>query len=526
MHTLAMKRPNVIVVGGGPVGAALALDLGLRGILCVAVESRTALADIPKGQGLTQRTLEHFYFWGLAEELRAARTMPRGYPIGEITAYGSLAGEYWHAPAGREVVGDFFFQKNERMPQYRMEAVLRRKLATLPNVELRLGVTATAVQQSADGVRATVINERGEAETLEADYLVGCDGGHSMVREAAGITRSGTDFDRTMVLVVFRSRELHEKLKRFPERSTYRVMHPDLHGYWKFFGRVDVGESFFFHTPVQADVSGKDIDVKEVLFDATGFEFSFEAEHAGFWHLRNSVAATYQNGRIFIAGDAAHSHPPYGGYGLNNGLEDAVNLSWKLAARFAGWGGERLLDTYSREREPIFRDVAEDFIAARIRQDDAFLTRYNPERDRAEFEAAWKARETDVGSRRKAYEPNYEASPIVFGPPGGKTTAHGVHSLKARAGHHLGPHVLSNGRNVFEELGREFTLLAFGADCDDFEQAARARGIPLKIIRDSAPAAREKYGAPLILVRPDQHVAWAGETAANADAIMQRVAGQ
>lgn len=522
----AMKRRNVIIIGGGPVGVALALDLGLRGVSSVVVESRTTLANIPKGQGLTQRTLEHFYFWGLDKELRAARTMPPGYPIGEITAYGSLASEYWQAPAGREVVGDFFFQKQERLPQYRMEAVLRRKLATLQNVELRVGVTATAVAQSAEGVRATVTNERGEPETLEADYLVGCDGGQSMVREAAGIVRSGTDFAQTMALVVFRSRDLHDKLKRFPERSTYRVMHPELHGYWKFFGRVDAEEGFFFHAPVKPDMRDKDADYKAILFDAAGFEFAFDVEHAGFWELRNAVAATYRNRRIFIAGDAAHSHPPYGGYGLNNGLEDAANLSWKLAACFAGWGGERLLDTYSSERAPIFRDVAEDFIAKRIREDDAFLSRYNPARDRAEFEAAWNARDSDVGSRRKAYEPNYEGSQIVFGPPDGKTTAHGVHILKARAGHHLSPQVLSNGRNVFEELGRNFTLLALGADSGDFEQAARARRVPLKIVHDSTSAARDNYGALLILVRPDQHVAWTGETASDADAIMQKVTGQ
>ncbi|MGH6789945.1 MAG: FAD-dependent monooxygenase [Pseudolabrys sp.] len=521
-----MKRWQVIIVGGGPVGAALALDLGLRGVSSVVVESRTSLANIPKGQGLTQRTLEHFYFWGLDEELRAARLMPCGYPIGEITAYGNLASEYWHAPAGREVVGDFFFRQQERLPQYRMETVLRRKLASLSNVELRLGVTATEVGQSKDGVRATVTDERGSTETLEADYLVGCDGGHSLVREAAGIARSGTDFDQLMALVVLRSRELHERLKRFPERSTYRVMHPDLHGYWKFFGRVDVGECFFFHAPVPLEARRKDFDISNLLFDAAGFSFAFEVEHAGFWELRNAVAATYQNGRIFIAGDAAHSHPPYGGYGLNNGLEDAVNLSWKLAARFAGWGGERLLETYSLEREPVFRDVAEDFIAARIREDDAFFARYNPARDRAEFEAAWKGRETDVGSRRKAYEPNYEASPIVFGPPGGRTTAHGVHSLKTRAGHHLSPQVLSSGRNVFEELGREFTLLAFGQDADDFEQAAGPRRIPLKIVRDSARTARDNYGASLILVRPDQHIAWAGDAAPDADTILRKAAAQ
>jgi 2-polyprenyl-6-methoxyphenol hydroxylase-like FAD-dependent oxidoreductase len=521
-----MKNSNVIIVGGGPVGAALALDLGLRGISSTIVESRTTLGNIPKGQGLTQRTLEHFYFWGLDEELRTARLMPRNYPIGEITTYRNLASEYWHAPAGREVVENFFFRKQERLPQYRMEAVLRRKLAELPNVQLRIGVAASAVAQSRDGVRCTVTNERGEIETLEGDYLIGCDGGRSMVRETAGIPRSGTDFDQKMVLVVFRSRELNEKLRRFPDRSTYRAMDPDLHGYWKFFGRVDVAEQFFFHAPVPAHAEPTGFDYKAMLFDAAGFEFAFEVDHAGFWDLRNAVATNYRNGRIFIAGDAAHSHPPYGGYGLNNGLEDAVNLSWKLAARIGGWGGEKLLDSYSSERQPVFRDVAEDFIAARIREDDAFLNRYSPARDRSEFEVAWNARKTDVGSRRKAYEPHYEASPIVFGPAGGKTTAHGTHSHKARPGHHLSPQVLANGRNVFEELGQNFTLFALGADIGNFDKAADARRVPLKIVRDASTTARHNYGASLILVRPDQHVAWVGQETDNPEIILGRVTGQ
>jgi 2-polyprenyl-6-methoxyphenol hydroxylase-like FAD-dependent oxidoreductase len=96
------KRYQVVVVGGGPVGVALAVDLGLRGVSCALVESRTGLQRIPKGQNLTQRTLEHFYFWGVVDEIRAARVMPPGYPIGELTAYGSLMSEYWHAPPGRD----------------------------------------------------------------------------------------------------------------------------------------------------------------------------------------------------------------------------------------------------------------------------------------------------------------------------------------------------------------------------------------------------------------------------------------
>src|SRR3972149_2168468 len=126
------KRYQVAIVGGGPVGVALAVELGLRGISCALVESRTGMHRIPKGQNLTQRTLEHFYFWGIVDELRAARVMPPGFPIGEITTYGDFTSPYWHAPAGRELVHDYYFQKNDRMPQYQMETVLRKKLLSLP----------------------------------------------------------------------------------------------------------------------------------------------------------------------------------------------------------------------------------------------------------------------------------------------------------------------------------------------------------------------------------------------------------
>ena len=163
------KRHQVVIVGGGPVGVALAVQLGLRGIACALVESRTELGRIPKGQNLTHRTLEHFYFWGIVDELRAARFLPPGFAIGEITSYGNLNSPYWFAPAGRELVHDYYFQRNDRLPQYQMEKVLRAKMATLPNVEARFGWTATRVEQDATGVRVSAERD-GHTEVLAADY--------------------------------------------------------------------------------------------------------------------------------------------------------------------------------------------------------------------------------------------------------------------------------------------------------------------------------------------------------------------
>jgi 2-polyprenyl-6-methoxyphenol hydroxylase-like FAD-dependent oxidoreductase len=525
------KRFQVIIVGGGPVGVALAVDLGLRGITCALVERRTGLQNIPKGQNLSPRTLEHFYFWGIADELRAARIMPKGYPISGITCYGNLMSDYWYPPPQREIIRKYYYQDVERLPQYLTEKVLRARMSELPSVTNYFGWTAETISQDEASVSVTVAESSGgRRETLEADYLVGCDGAHSLVRGQAGIERGGVDFDQVMVLAVFRSRALHEALKRFPERGTFNVLHPDLKGYWQFFGRVDVGEEFFFHAPVPADTTKDNFDFLGLLHKAAGFEFPAEFDYVGFWDLRVSVADTYQVGRVLIAGDAAHSHPPYGGFGLNSGLEDATNLGWKLAATLQGWGGAELIPSYSDERRPIFKETGEDFIAARITKDQVWLDRYNPERDKAEFEAAWAARQASVGESVLSYEPNYEGSAVIAGPPGGKNTAHGTHTYSARAGHHLAPQPLSSGKNVFEELGLGFTLLAFGASdasVDAFVRAAADAHIPMNVVRDSYGGGREAYEHRLILVRPDQYVVWAGDDAPDdVAALMAKAVGR
>ena len=522
--------PRVVVAGGGPVGLALAAELGLRGVPCTVIERRSEPHRIPKGQNLTQRTLDLFYSWGIADELRSRRLIRPGYPGNSIVAYGDLMSGHWFAGVYRTAVDKYYFQRSERLPQYLTEQVLRERLGEIPSVAVRSGWSVEAVRQSEHGA-AVEIAERGGArrETIEADYVVGCDGSRSLVRESAGLTSSGTDYEQTMVLAVFRSPALSEGLRRFPPAYIYRVVHADLKGYWRFFGRIDEHEGWFFHAPV-GGMERSEEGVRALLGEAAGFDFECSFEHVGYWDLRVSIADRFRAGRVFIAGDAAHSHPPYGGYGLNTGFEDAANLGWKLAAALQGWGGEGLLDSYSEERQAVATGTAEEFIDSRISVDRELFDRIDPERDAKEFARGWEAYAQAGNTHLNSYAPHYAGSSVIEGPPGGVTGAGATRSERARPGHYLPPWQLAPGRNVFEELGRGFSLIALNADAGgtaSFERAAARRSIPLKVVREPSPEGRDPYGAGLVLVRPDGYVAWTGNAApSDADSVMAKVTGR
>ena len=537
-NTLTSLATDVVIIGGGPVGLGLAIELGQRGIHCLLAERYTQPQPIPKGQNLTQRTMEHFHFWGAEPELRAARTIPPEYGIGGLTAYGSLLSDHHYDWLQRELVKPYYFKDNERLPQYETEKVLRQRVGALPTVKTLYGWDSETITQDDEGTTVTLTERSSkQTQTIRAAYVVGCDGSRSKTREQAGLTQTLSDHDRCMVLLVFKSQELHTLLARFPGKSFYNVLHPELKGYWKFFGRVDLGNTWFFHAPVPMGTTADNFDFKKYLHDSVGAEFEIEFQHIGFWDLRFALADQYRAGRIFIAGDAAHSHPPYGGYGVNSGFEDARNLGWKLAAALQGWGDDALLDSYDAERRPVFASTINDFIAKSIETDRDFLETFDPLRDPDAFNTAWAERSQGAVGEVHAFEPNYEGSPVVrhgeaSHEPALVCSAKGSHQFNARAGHHLAPATLSTGHNVYEVLGAGFTLLTFGEQPSKVQaliDAAAALKIPLTRVQEPAGSEADRYEATSILVRPDQFVAWASQDthldAAQAQQLLRRIVG-
>ena len=424
------KRYQVVIVGGGPVGVALAVELGLRGISCALVERRLEPQLIPKGQNLTQRSMEHFHSWGVADEVRAVRMLPPEFPMSGIVSYRDLNNEYWYAPPLREIVNSYYFEPNERLPQYLVENVLRKRLAQIGSVEARFGWTAETIEQDASSVRVTIAKD-GAKEILEADYVVGCDGSHSTIRRQIGIERSGADFDQIMVLALFRSRELHEKLKRFPPRSTYRVLHPDLNGYWQFFGRVDVGERWFFHSPVPANTTRDNYDFHALARKSRGLPVRgrvrlcrlLGSAHRGRRDL-SGRPRLHRRRRRALASAVRRLRPQQRARRRRQSrLEARREIARAGAATRCCRATPKSGGRSSRRPARISSRPA-------FRRDADFLARYSPEHDRAEFERAWKEHAGAAAPRVLTYEPHYEGSPVVFGPPGAASSASGVSHLQ------------------------------------------------------------------------------------------------
>jgi 4-hydroxyisophthalate hydroxylase len=519
MNNLA-NQYDVVVIGAGPVGTGLAIDLAQRGRNVCLVEKYEQPQRIPKGQNLTQRTGEHLRRWSVSSEIRAATLIPPEFGNRGITAYGSWLSGWHYDWFKRASVREYYFADNERLPQYETERVLRERAAKLDCLDL---ITGWSYVSHVDGDESSGVqvelqptDGNGEAQSLSGSWLVGCDGARSPVRECAGITQSIDAHERRMALVTFRSTQLDALLEdRFPGRTIFNAIHPDLNGYWQFLGRTSLDSQFFFHAPVAENSTFEGFDFAGLLQRAAGVEVSAELEHVGFWDLRFAQADSYRSGRVFVAGDAAHSHPPYGGYGVNLGFEDVRNLAWKLDAWLEGWGSEALLDSYNTERHPVFASTRDHFIARMIHDDADFTARFDPSEDKAAFEAEWQRRAEDGQAEVALYVPNYAGSPIVVGEASANSGAVAEHGHSAMAGFHLTPQPVGTGAELFTELGQGFTLIALDASDEallGFVATADALGVPLKLIRGGVNDDNARWGATLILVRPDEYIAWTGDS--------------
>ena len=525
-------RTPVLIVGGGPVGLALAGELGWRGVACTLVERGDGGITQPKMDFVGARTMEFCRRWGIVPWVHAAG-YNRAYPqdcawVNSLTGW-EFGREPFPAPQDDPPIAQSTYSRGERCPQDFFDPVLRRFAAQYPRTQLRHEVELLGFTQDAEGVTALLKDLRsGREETLRADYLVGCDGGGSTVREAVGIPMHGSPVLTYTTNVIFRCDGL-EKLHDKKPGYRYIFIGPD--GTWATLVAIDGRARWRFS--LVGDATRRkptDEEVRAAIVRAMGKPFEFEIESVLPWVRRQLVAERYREGRVFIAGDAAHLTSPTGGFGMNMGIGDAVDLGWKLAATIEGWAGPHLLDSYGIERQPV--------AVRNVNEATGNLKRMLSPRDAkpspevfAPGAAGDRARK-DFGDRytammkREWFAPGihlgyvYEGSPVIVPdgtpPPPDEVS---TYTQTARPGSRA-PHVwLAEDRSTLDLYGRGFVLLRLGApqaSDDALAQAAAACGLPLAVVDLDHAQARAAYQCRLVLVRPDGHVAWRGEAFASA----------
>jgi 2-polyprenyl-6-methoxyphenol hydroxylase-like FAD-dependent oxidoreductase len=513
----------VLVVGGGPVGLALAGDLGWRGIACTLVEQSDGSIYQPRMDLVGVRTMEFCRRWGIVPAVEAS-PYPRDYAqdniyLTSLTGY-ELGRERFpgigQAPPPKESP-----QRRERCPQNMFDPILRAFAASQNNVALRYRTRLVSFTQNADLVTAVVENAAtGAREEILAHYIVGCDGARSLVRETLGITMQGNPVLTYTTNVIFRCPHL---LSLHDKGKAYRHIFIGPEGTWATIVAINGRDEWRFSIIGGAEQRDYSTDaIKAAIRRAVGRDFAFEILSVLPWVRRELVAERYRGGRGFIAGDAAHVMSPTGGFGMNTGIQDVVDLSWKLAATIEGWGGDRLLDSYGGERQPIgTRNVTE--ASGNLRRmlsvpphpdllDDTpqgAATREKVGREFAEtMRREWFTLGAHLGYR-------YENSPICW-PDGTAAPPDDPRAYvpTARPGHRAPHAFLADGRSTLDLFGRGFALLGFGAaaaEAAPLLAAAQKRNLPLTFTAIAEPHIAALYERRFVLVRPDGHVAWRGD---------------
>ncbi len=532
----------ILVVGGGPVGLALAGDLGWRDVECTLIERTDGKIYQPKMDLLGIRTMEIARRWGIVEWIEQA-PYPRDYPQDNVYLESLTGFEF-----GREIIASKNDQKippqspqkRERCPQDMFDPILQRFVASYPQVNTLYRTELTSFTDKGTHVEARLRDlEADQERTITAGYLVGTDGGSSGVRDALGIKMIGKPVLTHTTNVIFRCAELAEI---HDKGRAYRFIFIGPEGTWLTIVAIN-GRDRWRMSLVGNEEKNTigESEIRALVLRAMGQPFDFEIESVMPWVRRELVAEHFGSGRVFIAGDAAHMMSPTGGFGMNTGIGDAVDLGWKLAAMVQGWGGEDLLASYEVERRPVaIRNVSEASENLKLMLEprktpppaEIFLPGAEHDDARRKF-GAWYGdlmkREWHTIGIHLGYR--YDASPVIVPDGSVAQPMEGARYDQISRPGARAPHVwLADGRSTLDLFARNFTLLRLGATAPSgaaFVAAASAAGMPLDVVDLDEPVVLDTYeGFPLVLVRPDGHVAWRGHVApANAAAILSRVRG-
>jgi 2-polyprenyl-6-methoxyphenol hydroxylase-like FAD-dependent oxidoreductase len=523
---------QVLVVGAGPVGLTLAMDLAWRGINVTVAELRHR-GEPPnvKCNHVSARSMEIFRRLGVAAALRDAglpaefpndvsyRTTATGVEIARIPIpcraerYTQRSGPdgWWPTP-----------EPPHRINQIYLEPVLFQHASAMPGLRILNRTQVESCVQSDRGVVATVCDlDSGDRREIACEYLIGCDGGKSQIRRAVGATLIGDAVVQRVQSTFIRAPDLLRRMREKPSWATFSI-NPRRSGNMY---AIDGRETWLIHNYIKADESDFEVDRDRCirLILGVGRDFEYEVISKEDWIGRRLVADRFRDGRVFLCGDAAHIWVPMAGYGMNAGIADAMNLSWLMAAVLNGWGAPEMLDAYEAERQPITEQVsrfAMDHAVALSRQREAVPD--DIEAPGAEGDAA-RAR---VGHALYALNVNqyccgglnfgyfYDDSPIIAYDGEAAPSYTMYDFIPSTVPGCRTPHVwLRDGRSLYDALGPSFTLLRFDPTVDvmPLVAAAELRGLPLTVLDVDAQEASALYPQKLVLSRPDQHVAWRGD---------------
>ena len=524
---------DVLVIGAGPVGLTLAMDLAARGIDVTVVEMRHR-GEPPsvKCNHVAARSMEIFRRLGVSRKVREAglppdyphdiafRTTMTGRQITRIPIP-SLSRRYTDtsgADAGWPTP-----EPPHRINQIFLEPILFAHASGMDHVNMLNRTELVHFDQHDDGIDATVRDlDTGERTTITAQYLVGCDGARSIVRRLIGAKLEGDAVVQRVQSTHIRAPRLLDLLRDAPAWGNISL-NPRRSGTVY---AIDGRETWLVHNYLRDDEPDfdsvdRDWAIRTIL--GVGADFSYEVISREDWYGRRLVANRFRDRRAFICGDAAHLWVPYAGFGMNAGIADAQNLSWLVAARLNGWGGERILDAYERERQPITEQVsyfAMNHAHAMAKQRRAVpqtIEADSPEGEAARAELGKATYDLNVQQYAAAglnFGYYYDHSPIiVYDGDSHPPYSMGSFTASTVPGCRLPHRWLPDGRSLYDALGQEYTLVRLDSaiDVSGFRDAARIAGVPLNIVDIDDDEDESPYHTRLVLVRPDQHIAWRGD---------------